>query len=155
MECGKLETIKERAFSYCSSLSSINLPSIEVVEEHAFGGCGALKEAKFGSKLERIEKKAFYCCKSLAQITIPLKDGIITHADIFMECTNLKRVDLVEGALHKTVAALLSEEWKNDMNEEIDLINQILPTASAGYYSAGYDDEEEEDRKGTVDTNLD
>ena len=34
----------------------------------------------------------------------------------------------IEGALHETVAALQLEEWRNDMNMEIDSINRILPT---------------------------
>eukprot|EP00985_Skeletonema_marinoi_P010522 scaffold4934_cov69-Skeletonema_marinoi.AAC.2 len=45
----------------------------------------------------------------------------------------MKHVDLVEEAvLHETIAALLLEEWKNDMDREIDAINQILPTTRAG-----------------------
>mmetsp|Transcript_26763 Transcript_26763/g.53517 ORF Transcript_26763/g.53517 Transcript_26763/m.53517 type:complete len:126 (+) Transcript_26763:2-379(+) len=57
---------------------------------------------------------------------------MITHDDIFQECENLKQVDLVEGPIHETIAALQLEEWRNDMNEEIGSINQILPTVSAG-----------------------
>ena len=44
----------------------------------------------------------------------------------------MKHVDLVEGPIHETIAALQLEEWRNDMNEEINSINQILPTVSAG-----------------------
>ncbi len=51
----------------------------------------------------------------------------------------MKHVDLVEeGALHETIAALHLEDWRNDINEEIDSINFILPNASAG--SSSYDD---------------
>ncbi len=143
VECGNLDIIGEGAFRHCTSLKSINLPSAEIVGEAAFLGCKALKEAKFGSKLERVERMAFCGCTSLKQIIIPLKDGIITHADIFMECTNLKRVDLVEGALHKTIAALYFEDWRNDMREEIESINQILPTVHGGsYYNEEVGDED-------------
>jgi len=45
-------------------------------------------------------------------------------------------VDLVGGP-HDTVAALQLEDWRNDMNEEIASINQILPTTPAG---RGYGD---------------
>ena len=116
-----------RAFYECDSLRSINLPSANNVEGVAFWGCHALREATFGSKLESIKRCAFYDCCSLERITIPLKDGIITHVSIFEWCENLKHVDLVEGELHETVAALQLEEWRNDMNEEIVSINQILP----------------------------
>ena len=63
-----------------------------------------------------------------------MKDGLITADDIFQLCKNLQQVDLVEGELHETIAALHLEEWRNDMNEEINSINQILSNADAGYY---------------------
>eukprot|EP00985_Skeletonema_marinoi_P016854 scaffold9128_cov158-Skeletonema_marinoi.AAC.5 len=53
--------------------------------------------------------------------------------DTFQGCESLKRVDLVEEAvLRDTIDALLSEEWRNDMNVEIGAINQILPNTPAG-----------------------
>ncbi|KAK1737824.1 hypothetical protein QTG54_011596, partial [Skeletonema marinoi] len=94
--------------------------------------CISLTDATFGSKLEIIEEGAFVNCYSLERITIPLKDGMLTADDIFRGCDNLKHVDLVEGEVHETIAALHLEEWRNDMNEEINSINQILPTAYAG-----------------------
>jgi len=53
--------------------------------------------------------------------------------NVFQGCGNLKHFDLVEGAiLHETIAALLLEEWRDDMNEEIASIKQILSNAPAG-----------------------
>ena len=131
VECGKLEVIGEQAFGQCRSLSGIDLPSIKIVERDAFNGCGALTNVKFGKDLESIGEKAFLLCRSLEHITIPLKDGIITNDSVFTACKNLERVNLV-GGVHETVAGLLLEEWRNDMNEEIDAINQILPNTPAG-----------------------
>eukprot|EP00984_Skeletonema_dohrnii_P008047 scaffold2946_cov74-Skeletonema_dohrnii-CCMP3373.AAC.4 len=139
VECGKLEIIGYAAFCNCRSLRSINLPSAKIVEGNAFSECISLTDAKFGDKLERIKRGAFVDCRSLEPITIPLKDGIITADDIFQGCENLKHLDLVEGAIHETIAALQLEVWRNDMNEEIDSINQILPTVNAGRY---YDDDD-------------
>ena len=107
---------------------SITLPSVKVVKHWAFSNT-ALTYVKFGSKLERIVGAAFMDCPNLEQITTPLKDGIIDNG-IFRECEELERVDLVEGAIHETIVALLLEEWRNDMYEEINSINQILPTTS-------------------------
>eukprot|EP00984_Skeletonema_dohrnii_P034645 scaffold33620_cov151-Skeletonema_dohrnii-CCMP3373.AAC.1 len=132
VECGKLEIIKQSAFCNCRSVGSIDLPSAKIVEEYAFRYCEALAVVKFGSKLERIEDEAFYRCTALHRITIPLKDGLIVDDSIFQGCDNLVHADLVEGPIHETVAALQLEEWRNDMNEEIDSINQILPTVSSG-----------------------
>jgi len=58
---------------------------------------------------------------------------MITADDIFTGCGNLKHIDLVEGEVHETIAALQLEEWRNDMYEEINSINQILPTVDAGF----------------------
>ena len=132
VECDKLEIIRFLAFGACGSLRSINLPSARIVEEDAFN-FATLTKVKFSSKLERIEGSAFCNCYALERITIPLKDGVITDDNIFAGCEQLKHVYLVERAeLEETIAALHLEAWKNDMNEEIDSINRILPNASFG-----------------------
>ena len=138
VECHKLEIIYSMGFACCESLRSINLPSARIVEEYAFAGC-ALSEVTFGSNLDRIEERVFSGCTALERITIPLKDGIITSDDVFQGCKKLIQVDLVEGEVHETIASFESKEWRDDMNEEIDSINQILPNVSGGYY-----DKEEE-----------
>eukprot|EP00984_Skeletonema_dohrnii_P000695 scaffold211_cov83-Skeletonema_dohrnii-CCMP3373.AAC.1 len=143
VECGKLERIERGAFCRCKSLRSIDLPSAKIVERDAFYCCEALADVKFGSKLDRIGWAAFGYCESLERITIPLKDGLITYDSIFRGCSNLKHVDLVEAELHETIAALQFEEWRNDIFEEINAINQILPTVDAG----GYYDMEEKARE--------
>ncbi|KAK1733408.1 leucine-rich repeat domain-containing protein, partial [Skeletonema marinoi] len=124
VECGKLERIGRGAFEFCESLTIINLPSAKIVEGGAFCDCPALTNVVFGKKLESIRYGVFQGCTPLERITIPLKDNMITDDDIFQGC-NLLHVDLVEGELHETIDALLWEEWKNDMNEEINSINQI------------------------------
>ena len=131
VECGKLERIGEMAFEYCKSLSSFDCPSIRIVDRSAFEGCLNLTSVNFGKELESIGGGAFYGCDSLERITLPLKNGMITHDNSFQRCENLYHVDLV-GGVHETIATLLLEEWKNDMNEEIDSINQILPNTHAG-----------------------
>ena len=131
IECGKLEIIKELAFQDCKSLNSIDLPSIKIVEGGAFALCCNLINAKFGKELESIGMGVFRNCRSLERITLPLKDGMITHDNTFQGCKKLVHVDLV-GGVHETVAALQMDEWKHDMNREIDSINQILPNAPAG-----------------------
>ena len=142
IECGKLERIGEHTFCGCLSLNSIDLPSIHILERSAFAGCPNLINVKVGKDLESIGNAAFIHCFSLERIALPLKDGVITKKRIFQECKNLNHVDLV-GGVHETIAALLMEEWKNDMNEKIDAINRILATTSAG----SWDEQGEKGRK--------
>ena len=133
VECVKLERIGVQAFNQCKSLSSIDLPSAKIVEESAFYNCPAMTQAIFGKDLESIEGIAFVNCVSLESITIPLRNGLLTGDDIFRSCVNLKRVDLIEDeALRNFADALLLEDWRNDVNEVLDSINQILPNTAAG-----------------------
>ncbi|KAK1733391.1 hypothetical protein QTG54_015950 [Skeletonema marinoi] len=133
VECGKLERIRYGAFYGCKSLTSIDLPSTKIVDMCAFWNCTALTNVKFGKELESIGRTAFYECTSLERIAIPLKEGMITENNIFQGCKKLIHVDLVEGEqLHGTIAALLLEEWRNDMNDKLGAINQSLPTTPAG-----------------------
>ena len=45
----------------------------------------------------------------------------------------MNHVDLVEKAiLNETIAALQLEEWRSDLNDEIESINRLLPNAFAG-----------------------
>ena len=136
VECGKLERIGKNAFVGCR-MSSIDLLSVKIVDGYAFSGCRNLVNPKFGKVLELIGEGAFHGCRSLECITLPLKDDVITADTTFMACEKLHRVDLI--GLHETVAALLMEEWKNDMNEEIGTIYQNLASAPAGdlFYHAG------------------
>ena len=131
IECGKLEIIREWAFNLCQSLRSIDLPSIKIVERSAFACCSNLINVYFGKELETLDYGAFRFCISLERIALPLKDGLITSDGIFQMCVKLNNVDLV-GGVDETVTALLMEEWQTDMNEEIDSINQILLSTSAG-----------------------
>ena len=131
IECGKLERIGEYAFRACQSLNSIDLPSIKIVERCGFCNCRNLFSVNFGKDLESIRAGAFMNCPSLECITLPLKDGMVSDDNIFQRCGRLENVDLV-GGVHETVATLLMDEWKNDMYEEIDSINRILPNTPAG-----------------------
>ncbi len=133
VECDKLERIGDGTFTHCTSLRSMDLPSIRIVERDAFNCCHAMMNAKFGNKLEIIQTGTFRQCFSLERITIPLKNGIIPNDRTFRGCEKLRSLDLVDGALLQEItSALQLDEWRNDMKEEINSINQILPAAAAG-----------------------
>ena len=143
VECGKLEIIGDAAFGHCYSLRSINLPSARIVEEESFVFCEALSDVKFDSKLERFGRSPFMNCYSLERITIPLKDNLFDESgSTFMGCWRLKHVALVEGELQETIAALQLEEWRNDMSEEINSINNDLLNSPAGRWHSEWNYDE-------------
>ena len=149
VECDELEKVESYAFAHCSSLGSIDLPSARVVKECAFIGCSNLMHANFGKSLESLGEMALANCGSIERITIPLKNGLFNSPlknglfkrdKVFAGCDNLKRVDLVDGdAIQETLETLLVDEWRIDIRNEIDSINQILPNAdlTARYSESG------------------
>ncbi len=130
LEFDKLEIVGHRAFAWCTSLRSINMPSIRRVGINAFVSfalTSALTGVVFGRDLERIEAYAFHDCTALRRIAIPLKDNLVIYYNAFACCEKLSRVDILDGGIHKTISSLHMESWRNEMLEEIDRINQTLP----------------------------
>jgi len=134
---GKLETIREGAFSLCRSLRNINMPTVKTIGTGAFCNCKQLTDVELPA-VETIEPYAFLRCGSLRRILIPLKDNIFPP-DPFLQrytytqfdyCQNLSTVHLV-GGIHNTISSLLLESWRNEILQEIDRINQVLPNTPA------------------------
>jgi hypothetical protein len=130
----KLETVGDLAFNNCTSLQRVKLPKVKTIGASAFSGSG-IQDAEFGKELETIGSGAFRSSK-LRRIAIPLKDDMFQLNDHygnytqFHDCPNLATINLV-GGIHKTVASLHLESWRNEMNEEIQRINQILPSTES------------------------
>ena len=74
--------------------------------------------------LERIGKCAFNHFPSLRRIATPF-DMLDDNVFGFNQCDNLSQVDIV-GKIQRNVSSLPLQRWRNEMNEEIDRINQIL-----------------------------
>jgi len=88
---------------------------------------------EFGDKLETIGQGAFDFCAALRRIVIPLKDNIFPFCgrhtqSQFEYCVNLKAVDVcITGEIGRTIASLLLQSWRDEINKEIGRINQELP----------------------------
>ena len=125
----KLETIEDGAFENCYLLRCVTMPSVRSIGMRAFSNCFALTDLDLPEGLETIGERAFNDCFHLRHITMPLKDDMIED-DVFYGCTDLTTVDLV-GDIHKTVASLHLDSWRNEMTAEINRINQVLPSKNA------------------------
>ena len=123
----KLETIERQAFYNCNRLKNIRMPSVRTVGKEAFALCTTLLNVEFGEKLEMLQEKAFDTCRKLKRIVLPLKSNMIED-HVFILCEELETVDLTEAeGIHKLIASLHLESWRNEMNTEINCINQVLP----------------------------
>ena len=126
----KLETLERSAFSHCAALKKIRMPSVRTIGEHAFANCYKLSDVEFGETLRTLQLFAFSHCDKLKRIALPLKGNMIDDL-VFDYCPKLKTVDLV-GGIHRTIASLHLESWRNKMTGEINRINQVLPTLIYG-----------------------
>ena len=124
----KLEIIGGSAF-FGTSLRNVKLRKVRTIGSHAFSGCEQLIDVELSKDLERIGYGAFNYCPRLRRIAMPLKDDMFDEdGRVFHLCDDLSQVDLVGvGGIHKTISSLLLDSWRNDMNDEIDSINRVLP----------------------------
>jgi hypothetical protein len=131
----KLETIGGNAFEGCHSLQKIRMPSVRNIGHSAFSGCEQLADLELPC-VDTIGTFAFSRCPRLRRVAIPLKNNIFLIHNIiqrrtqFDKCENLTTVDLL-GGTNKTISTLLLERWRNEMNQEINRINQVLPNTPA------------------------
>ena len=121
----ELETIGENSFYNCTSLRNITMPTVTTIGRWAFNNCVQLTALDLPEGLERLLEFAFHSCQRLRRIAVPLNDNMI-GAHVFARCPSLTTLDLV-GRIHRTIDSLHLESWKNEMNEEINRVNQVLP----------------------------
>jgi len=89
-----VEQILAHAFWMCTSLTSINLSGVEIIDESAFKGCKNLADVDFGEKLDVIGREAFKSCHSLKNIVLKNVRAIAFGA--FSSCRNLADVECGE-----------------------------------------------------------
>ena len=88
------DIIGEHAFSGCSSLTSVNIPSsVKWIGSYAFYGCSSLTSVNIPSSVKWIGSYAFYGCSSLTNINIP---SSVTEIDrgAFSGCSSLTSVNI-------------------------------------------------------------
>ena len=93
-----LKYIEFGAFSQCTALQKVNLPSSVInLFGFAFNGCINLAEAKLNVGLKVIGESAFRGCEALQLVTIPLSVTKVGKC-AFRACANLAEVQFDEGA---------------------------------------------------------
>ena len=89
--------IGDRAFSYCSKLSSITLPEcLETIGDFAFHGCGSITEFIIPEGVDSIGQMAFSMCTSLKEMYIPDMVMSIGSAP-FSGCSSLEHITVGAG----------------------------------------------------------
>ncbi len=85
-------TYSEGAFSDCSALQEVNLPSVTSIGQCAFYGCSALQEVNLPS-VTSIGRCAFYGCSALQKVCVPRITTL--GALVFANCKALQTMELL------------------------------------------------------------
>ena len=91
------DVIGDYAFSGCSSLTSLTLPSsVTSIGGHAFSGCSSLTSLTLPSSVTSIGEFAFRYCSGLTSLTIP--SGVTTiDYYAFADCSGLTSLTIPSG----------------------------------------------------------
>ena len=88
--------IGDSAFSYCDSILTISLRSVQTIESNTFYSCGSLRSINFGDSIETIGSEAFYSCELLTSISLP--DSLLTIGDqAFSFCNKLTTINIPQN----------------------------------------------------------
>lgn len=96
---GSMEKIGNSAFSGCTRLEQVTLPStVTEIGWSAFEGCTSLEQITIPESVTEIGNAAFEDCASLKQIVLP---NSVTEISLsaFSGCTSLESVSLPDGLL--------------------------------------------------------
>ena len=86
-----INVIGKKAFSGCSSLSSIKIPNASVIGDSAFEFCLSLTNVVIPESVTSIGERVFYGCSSLTSIVIP--DSVTSIGNLaFDGCSSLTSV---------------------------------------------------------------
>ena len=93
----KITSIEDYCFEFCSSLTSISLPSgITSLGWYCFDGCSSLTSISLPSGITELKGGCFRDCSSLTSISLP--SGITElGASCFSGCSNLTSISLPSG----------------------------------------------------------
>lgn len=95
----RLTLIRKDAFSECTSLKFLLLPSgVTSIEARAFHRCKELRAVRFPEGLKSIGQKAFYFC-GLESLELPSSLEVLEDS-AFFKCTQLTEVCLPTGIRH-------------------------------------------------------
>ena len=131
---GNVTRIGERAFYYCSSLTSITIPdSVTSIGSYALSRCTSLKSITIPDSVTSIGNYAFQYCSKMTNITISNKVTSIGEY-AFEDCTSLTSVTIGNG-----VTSIGSSAFFCCKMAKSNFINKSSLTSSDNWGATLYD----------------
>ena len=111
--------ICDSAFSFCSSLSEIVIPSsVTSIGDSAFSYCDSLSEIVIPSSVTSIGDSAFSRCSSLSNIVIPSSVNSIGR-NAFHHCRSLSKIVIPSSVNSIGFGAFNNCNFPNDLKQEL------------------------------------
>ena len=140
-------SIKEYAFSGCSSLESITIPdNVTSIKEYAFSGCSSLESITIPDSITEIRWNAFEDCSSLESITIPDNvTSIRTYA--FSGCSSLTAIHVdpenqnymdIDGVLFSKDQETLVAYPVGNPNQSYSILDSVTFINEFAFYSCSF-----------------
>ena len=131
----KVTSIGERAFHYCSGLTSVTIPNnVTCIGEQAFYGCSRLTSVTIPNSVTSIGSSAFSGCSRLTSVIIPNSVTSIGSYS-FERCSGLEKVIVKDIAAWCGIK--FGEESSNPLSsaghlysdEDTEITNLIIPNS--------------------------
>lgn len=121
-----ITSIGLRAFSYCSSLTSVVIPNgVRSIGGRAFQDCKALYSVTIPSSVVSIGWEAFLGCSSLLSIIIP--ESVTEIGDCaFYDCSSLISVAIPETITEKVDLAFCGNTPRKPVEDETEVCFMIV-----------------------------
>ena len=137
LEIPSVSSIRDYAFYYCTSLTSVTLPdSVTSIGKWAFSRCTSLMDVTIPDSVIWIGESAFEYCTSLTSVTLP--DSVTSIGNwTFYDCSSLENVTFEEdfqcNGLNLSASTKFSVDTMIAMfNALADLTGQQAKTLTLG-----------------------
>ncbi len=118
-------SIGEAAFAYCSGLTSVIIPnSVTSVGGSAFSGCSNLTSATIGNSVNSIGDEAFFNCYRLSSVTIGNSVTSIGN-NAFSECSSLTNVKVPVTDYSSFCGNIIVGLIASAIHEPVHLIDEV------------------------------